>query len=242
MGKKKSVSAALLAGTWLVASAGASGAVLYSQLDSPALNGAPAQDFEASLNAYDSESADDFVVPGGIVAWSVTRVTNVNTTGTSGPPATIDVAFYNDNAGLPGSVRCSYAAVTPASYTSTGTTTDLPTPCVLPPGKYWVGLQMNQNWSAAPSQGQYFWSNRSTQTNSPGVWRNPGDGFGTGCTSFTAQTTCGVGGGASPDFLFTIEGNVVANSVPVPATGPAALFALIAGLGALAWRRLRSAS
>lgn len=240
MGNGSNLGAALLAGTLSLASAGASGAVLYSQLDNASNNGVPAQDFEPSIDSYDSEGADDFVVPGGVANWTVTRVTNVSSTGTAGAPATIDVAIYNDNAGVPGGVRCSYAAVTPTSYTNASTVTDLPTPCVLPPGKYWLGLQMNQNFTAAPGQGQYFWSNRLTQTNSPGVWRNPGNGFATGCTGFAPLTTCGVGGGSSPDLLFTIEGAIVNNAVPVPATGLPALFALIAGLGALVLRRLRS--
>jgi hypothetical protein len=46
------------------------------------------------------------------------------------------------------------------------------------------------------------------------VWRNPNDGFESGCTTFTAMTTCGVGGGVSPDFLFQIVGTVGGGGVP----------------------------
>lgn len=183
--------------------------VLYSQLDNPAGNGAPDQDFEAAFDAYDSESADDFVVtaPG----WTIESLTTVGTLspGGSGAGATVDITFYTNSAGggdpdLPGTAiaACTYPAVVPVSAAGSYTIT-LPTPCILAPGTYWLALQTNQSFTTS---GQHFWSNRITQTNSEGVFRNPNGGFATGCATFTPQTVCGVGGGLSPDFLFSLLG------------------------------------
>jgi len=184
-------------------------AALYSQLDNPAGNGVPDQDFEASFDGYDAFAADDFVVTDA-AGWTITEVRTVGTTGTPGG-ATVTVNFLNNSAGggdpdLPGSAvaGCSYSGIAPTD-TLGSFTIALPTACILAPGTYWVEVQTNQSFA---SFGQHFWSNRSTQTGSESAWRNPGDGFATGCTTYAPQTICGVGGGASPDLLFEIWGTV----------------------------------
>ncbi len=182
-------------------------AILYDQTNNASANGSPDQDFEAAFNAYDSEGADDFVV-NDATGWLVDQVNTIGTTGTAGG-ATVDVTFYTNSAGggdpdLPGSAVCTYTALTPVDTAGSFTIT-LPTACTLCPGTYWVAIQTNQSFGAF---GQHFWSNRTTQTGSEGTWRNPGNGFATGCTSFTPQTICGVGGGTNPDYLFSIGGTV----------------------------------
>ena len=62
-------------------------AVLYDQTSSPAGNGAPDQDFEADYDAYDSEGADDFVVPAG--GWVIQSVDTIGTLST-GPCGRLD--------------------------------------------------------------------------------------------------------------------------------------------------------
>lgn len=175
---------------------------LYSQTDSPSSNGAPAQNFEAAFNIYDNEGADDFVVPAN-TQWDVDGVVIIGTQSTGGTPASVNVAFYADDATFPAATpTCNYANVA----TFTGNTTinvTLPSVCSLTPGNWWVAFSVNQNFN--PS-GQYFWSNRTVQSNNGGVWRNPGGGFGTSCANWDRQTTCGVGGGTNPDFLFQILG------------------------------------
>lgn len=182
--------------------------ILYDQTDSAAGNGAPAQNFEAAYDAYDSEGADDFVVPAG--GWTIDQVNLVTTVGT--PLATTaSVTFYADAGGVPsGTPSCSYPSA-PANVAAGGTTITLPTTCALGAGTYWVAAIVNVDFA---TNGQLFWSNRSVQSNSLAVWRNPGDGFGSGCTTFTAMTTCGVGGGTNPDFLFQIVGTVGGGGVP----------------------------
>jgi uncharacterized repeat protein (TIGR01451 family) len=183
------------------------GLILYDQLSSPAGNGAPDQNFEAAQDAFDSEAADDFVVTdaGG---WDITGINTVGTTGAAGG-ATVDVTFHANAPGggdpdLPGAAECTYAALVPGDIGGSLTIT-LPSTCSLAQGTHWVAIVVNQNFG---THGQHFWANRTVQNGSEGVFRNPANGFGTGCTTFTPQTICGVGGGAAPDFLFQVVGQV----------------------------------
>ena len=182
--------------------------VLYDQTDSAAGNGVPDQDFEAAFDAYDSEAADDFDVT-FMDGWIIQQINTVGTTGTPGG-ALVDVNFYTDNGGTPlgGMNVCSYDDVPPTVDNLGSLTVDLPTECELDMGLHWMAIQVNQNFGTF---GQHFWSNRSVQSFAESVWRNPGDGFATGCLDWTPQTTCGVGGGTSPDLLFTLVG---VNGVP----------------------------
>ena len=185
--------------------------VLYDQTNNASGAGATDQNFEAAFNAYDNEGADDFVVPAS-TQWNIDGVVIVGTQSAAGAPTSVNVAFYADNATFPAATAtCTYSNVA----TFTGNTTinvTLPSVCSLGPGNYWLAFSVNQNFT--PS-GQYFWSNRTVASNNGSVWRNPGDGFGTGCVNWDRQTTCNVGGGVSPDFLFQISG--VAGPLPVPA-------------------------
>lgn len=189
------------------ASAARAQTVLYDQTDNASGNGAPDQNFEAAFDIYDSQAADDFSVPPP--GWSITSLDTVGTTGTAGM-ATVDVTVFTNSPGggdadLPGSPICTYSAITPTDTTGS-LAIALPSPCVLASGTYWLNVQTNQDFGTA---GQHFWSNRTVQSGNEGVWRNPADGFVTGCTTFTPQTTCGVGGGAAPDFLFSITGDTL---------------------------------
>lgn len=207
--------------------------VLYDQTDNASGNGAPDQDFEAAFDGYDSEGADDFDVdwPDG---WIVQQVNTVGSLSAGGVPggAVVDVTFYTDNGGTPlgGAVVCTYNDVPPTADVAGSLTVDLPTDCVLPAGLHWMAIQVNQNFGTF---GQHFWSNRATQNNAPSHWRNPGDGFGTGCVDWTPQTTCAVGGGLSPDFLFTVAGELgvaPANVLEIPTAGRLGLLLLLMAL------------
>lgn len=214
--------------------------VLYDQSDDASGNGAPDQDFEAAYDVYDSEAADDFDVdwPDG---WDIS---GVNTVGTSGGPATdVTVTFYADNGGTPlgGAEVCSYPNVTDFTDTAGSFSINLDPPCHVEEGLNWVAIQVNQNFGAA---GQHFWSNRNTDNFAPAHWRNPGDGFGNGCTDWDiAGTNCGVGGGFN-DLQFQIVGTlgVPMNTDPVitvPTLGQFGLAALILSLLGAGVARLR---
>lgn len=209
--------------------------VLYSQLDNPSGNGAPAQDFEAAFDSYDNEAADDFVVPPG-QTWSISGVNVVGTIGNRANLQFVRVWFYSDNAGFPAAAAtCTYNNLTPTGGTLGNLELTLPAPCVLPAGNHWVALQVRGDFS---NMGQYFWSNRTTQTNNESVWRNPGNGFATGCVNWGRQTACGVGGSVNPDFLFEIVGER-SGIRPVPALGPWAAVGLSSALGALGFAAQR---
>lgn len=205
-------------------------ALLYDQTDNPGGNGAPDQNFEAAFDAYDCEGADDFVVPAG--GWLIETIDTVGTKSIPGSTgSTVNVTFYTDNAGLPGTAiaACTYAALVPIDTLGSFNIT-LPVPCSLAAGTYWMAIQTNQDFSP---YGQHFWSNRTVASGSNAVWRNPGGGFGTSCTTFTAMTTCGVGGGVNPDFLFRLNGAAAVDlsisktaSAPIVNTGSPVTYTL----------------
>lgn len=215
---------------------------LYDQTDNGSGNGAPDQDFEAAFDGYDSEGADDFEVtwPDG---WVVQQVRTVGTQSTGGSATSVNVNFYPDSAGFPGgTAQCSYSGVVPTAQVAGSFTIDLPSDCFLPAGFWWVAVQTTQTFGGG--NGQHFWSNRTVQSNQGGVWRNPLDGFGSGCTDWDRMTTCGVGGGTNPDFLFVIAGVLGAPPPPpgveiptLDVIGLLALMALLAGTALFLMRR-----
>lgn len=76
--------------------------------------------------------------------------------------------------------------------------------------------------------GQWFWNERTVQTLSPFVWENPGDGFGTGCLTFSsAQAECGA---VFPDLTFQLIGEEQPFPV-VPALSTLGLVILSIALG-----------
>lgn len=210
---------------------------LYNQLDHATGEGVPDQDFEAALDAFDAEAADDFHVthPFG---WELTWI---KTTGsTDGVATSVDIAVHFDESGVPGATICRYDALIPLE-TAGSFHLSLPSPCLLAAGTYWLSVQTNQEFA---SQGQHFWSNRTLRSGHAGIWRNPGNGFETDCTAWSAQQGCGVGDSQGQDFLFALGGQLIAGPPPPQADIPtlgwpglASLVTLLAGLGALVLRR-----
>jgi hypothetical protein len=68
-------------------------------------------------------------------------------------------------------------------------------------GHYWVSVQANMSSSA----GEWYWASRTKQSGSPAVWQNPGNGWGTGCTTWTPYETC-TGASGRPDWMFALGG------------------------------------
>ena len=48
-------------------------------------------------------------------------------------------------------------------------------------GHYWVSVQAGMDFNTG---GQWFWDNRTRESNQEAAWQNPGGGFG-GCTTWT---------------------------------------------------------
>src|SRR5204862_507280 len=105
------------------------------------------QNFEAAYDAFDSEAADDFVVPAG-QAWNVTEadVDGENT----GPAASVNVRIYSalGAAGLPGApVYSALGAAANAGPSVGDFEIPLPSPPTLPAGHYWLSVQTNQDFN-----------------------------------------------------------------------------------------------
>jgi len=185
--------------------------ILFDQTDLASGNGAPAQTFGGAFSAYDSQGADDFEFAEAS-GWTIQQLNFVITQSVAtGVPASVNVAIHANSPGggdtdLPGAAVCSYTGLAPGQTGSPPSALNvaLPEPCIIAPGRYWVAMTANQEFGGA--NGQIFWSNRTAQAFSEGVWRNPGDGFASGCTAFTPMTTCNVGGGTNPDFRFQVLG------------------------------------
>ena len=147
---------------------------LYDQLNNPGTLSTNSQDFEPANAAFSDFTADDFVVPGG-QTWNITEVDaqGVYFNG-PGPAASFNVFFYQNSGGLPGTQV--YTATGQSYVNSSGVfQVTLGSPAVLGPGTYWVSVQARQNFSPA---GQWGWTDRTVQANSPAAWKNPGGGFG----------------------------------------------------------------
>jgi hypothetical protein len=176
--------------------------VLYDQYDNIGTSSFPSQDFETALDNFDAQGADDFVVPSG-ETWNITEVDVYGdySSGSAGSES-FHVFIYQDAAGLPGTVV--YTALN-QSYT-TGNDIDfvvtLTTPAVLTEGVYWVSVQSRMDYNG---NDQWYWKDRTLQNNNPAAWQNPGDGFGSGCTTWAQRTSCL--GSAGPDYVYRLIGD-----------------------------------
>jgi hypothetical protein len=177
-------------------------ATLYDQNDNDSGIGVLSQNFETSLDAYDSQGADDFRVRTG-VTW---RVREVDVTGVyfngSGLALSENVTFYKNAGGLPGAVEKSYTGVVGADNGTGSFVITLPTAARLTSGKYWVSVQANMDYTVG---GEWGWETRTVQSRNPAAWQNPADGFATGCITWGVMTTC-VPAGEGPDLMFGLRG------------------------------------
>jgi len=176
---------------------------LYSQNDNDAGVGIVSQDFtDPGFDIYDSNGADDFVVPAGHV-WSVKgiAVTGVYFNG-SGPADSETVYFYKDAGGLPGALLGSvnlHGIDNAGSFLLKVSNRGIR----FRPGTYWVSVQATMAFGAG---GEWAFETRTLQANSPAAWQNPGDGFGTGCTTYQNMQGCIGPLGEGPDYMFAVYG------------------------------------
>jgi hypothetical protein len=196
--------------------------LLYDQTANQA-PGYTSQSF-SDFPSYSNERAADFVVGGG--GWTVDRVVVSGSYNNplAGLNPTVDVRFYaDDGGGVPLSlpqdpaVCTNTGLVSGVDFVDTAGSFDitLPTPCLLPAGRYWVSVVANRPYF--PGGVQWFWNSVTVIGGSEHAWRNPGDGFGTGCTSWSnGATSCSQ---TNPDVAFQIWGpgsgcTAAPNSVP----------------------------
>jgi hypothetical protein len=206
-------------------SPGSTGAVLYEQYDSFAVSAVTSQDFETAYDQYDSQGADDFVVPGG-QTWLVDQVDVAGVYRGGGIADSANVIFYMDSGNLPGAPVYTATNVVPVLGLDTGNfSISLSPPAALSAGAYWVSVQANERLNP---NGQWFWRNRQSSANNPAAWRNPGGGFFTSCNSFWGWRIfqCNISGDA-PDQVFRLIGTLpttptVTSTGTPPTTTPTA--------------------
>jgi len=218
-------------------------AVLYDQMDNAGTSSYTSQNFESGFDAYDNQGADDFVVPAGAI-WTVTAidVPGAFFNGT-GPMNSVNVWFYRDSAGLPGTQVYEALALVPVDPASGTVSVTLTTPAQLGPGTYWISVQSNIDFAVG---GQWGWTARTVASNTAATWQNPGDGFGTGCTTWGNRDTCLAVTG-QPDNVFRLNGTsrvplsveLTALDSRTPAAPPVAVLALIPAVIAIAALTLR---
>lgn len=157
---------------------------------------------DSGAGANSTEAADDFVVPSKKV-WLLHGVDVLGAYYGSvlGPAQSVNVFVYQDSQGFPGSLLCSQRNLRPGSGLANGSfEVNLPSACRLTAGRYWVAVQANQNFATS---GQWGWGERTVVREKSSVWRNPGNGYDTGCSSWERRSSCGLDPG---DFLFRLRG------------------------------------
>ncbi len=169
----------------------ATGNVLYAQELNNGGYVVVSQNFEPSLSVYDSQLADDFVVPEADGSW---KVNTVSVTGRyfeegQGPATSVNVKFYKNNNGVPGLLIKNFSSLSYQSTDLSGDyklwTIDLPTEAIFLPGTYWISVQANLNYS--PGDHVWGWNFIDAQKNFKRVWRNPLNGWNRGCTTWTSD-------------------------------------------------------
>ncbi len=186
--------------------------VLYDQYNNASTTATNSQEFP-DFATFSDFTADDFVVPGG-QTWTVQSIDAdgipFNCTG-SCVPDNFNVFFYTNSAGLPGTQVYSATAQTFVIAGSTYTIT-LTTPAVLAAGTYWVSVQAHEMFTGG---GEWGWTDRTVQSNSPAAWQNPGGGFAVCPTWMPKQAVC-VPTALGPDQVYRLNGTIGGGGTPTP--------------------------
>ncbi len=197
------LSAALFLGHLAVASQSALAVILYDQYNNYGNDAITSTNY-SSTPSYNSEAADDFVVPAG-QTWTITQV---DFHGYLGEPCTgtFNVTFYTNASGLPGTVVASRPSQTLAG-TNPNYSVTLTSAVVLSAGTYWVSIQSNQ------AANTWFWGMRTAGSIAgfQAAWREAG-GIGTGCTNWGNRGTC-TGTSGFGDQMFRLNGTTGATAV-----------------------------
>jgi hypothetical protein len=191
--------------------------ILYDQYDNAGADSTSSQNFEPAFDIYDDFAADDFIVPGG-QTWNISEVDVLGAFNGAGPVNSFNVFIYQDSGGLPGALVYSATDQLFTSADNLNFVINLTTTAVLTQGTYWVSVQANMDFAVG---GQWYWTDRTVQSNQGAAWQNPGGGFGVGCMTWGQRgATCGIDPTA-PDQVFRLVGELGGGSpTPTPtATG-----------------------
>ena len=199
-----------------------SGTILFDQLTGFTLGHVPAQRF-VPPGPSDAEAAEDFEVFDA-QGWTIGEF-NFEIGLAGSEPTMVDIRVYPDNIGQPGEPAiCSYdgLAGTLQGFEQPLLRVPLPTSCALAQGRYWVSVVRSDGSGMSWADGLPNPFPPPFVLGAHGHWRNPGDGFGTGCTDWSDMTTCLVKGkkgrepigGSGNQFKFQICGVVGLDGIP----------------------------
>ncbi len=173
------------------------GRTCYAQLDNDAFSGIVSQNFDPAFDVYDARAADDFVLT------KPCRRPVLYIDGTYGEGAGVadsfNVTIYRAKKHGPGQVERHLVGVSYTDPCGTGCA-QIMLHKKLAAGHWWLSVQANISFSQTGTQWQW-WTNLTVR-NTGAMWKNPGDGFGTGCATYTNLITCvgddvGMGGDVS---------------------------------------------
>jgi hypothetical protein len=150
--------------------------------------------YEAKYRVYDSRAADDFVLT------TSCRIRSVDVIGTFfdgiGPAESEQVTFSVDDGGTPGAKIANQRVIGTYDVGGGSFHLMLHRPVVLAPGTYWLSVLANMIFDES---GQWGWNSLDHQVGALPVWKNPLDGFETGCTTYQPLFSCV--GGEAKDYL-----------------------------------------
>jgi len=196
---------------------------LYDQYDNLAGTATVGCTFD-DFPTFNSDLADDFVVPSG-QTWNVMSIDADGVYfGGPGPALSWNVFIYSDSGGLPGTQVYSILNTT-VTQNGTTFTVDLTPAAVLSAGTYWIEIQANMD---AGTGGEWGWTDRTVQANNGAAWQNPGGGFAVGCLSWTNKLTC-IPTAGGPDQAYRINGTTGGGSSPTPTPTPSCTPIVITG-------------
>lgn len=190
------------------AAAASPGAVCFSSAAADVGNAVTSQNFARADNAFDTHTAGDFKCPGATGAFKIKKVSVIGQYfNGAGPADSVNVTIYNQTGGEPGSVKCSYKNL---PYTNGPSfVIALPSACQVANGKaFWVEVQANMDFATG---GQWGWELGTPADLKQADFKNPNDGFGTGCTQYQNDLymiDC-IPSLTGDEVIFTISGSAV---------------------------------
>ena len=118
----------------------------------------------------------------------------------SGTPDSFDVVFYAGRTS-PGKVLSTCPQAPYSDPDGFGYVT-IDCKATLTTHTKWVSVVANMAFSAG---GEWGWLTNNTLRSKPAQWQNPGDGFGSGCTSWRDLVDCVGDAGQGPDFSYSLN-------------------------------------
>ncbi len=167
--------------------------ILFDQTNTITTGGTVAQDFEDAVVGFDCMAADDFEIPTGETWYLDSLVIYGFYAAQNNDPFTtvsgIGLIIYEDNNGTPGAIVYSDTVDMNVDDNQDGALTyHWSTPFMMTEGTYWVAGTARKDF--LNGGGQWYWFRTTTGFGNDFLWQNPGDGFTTGCTTWSGGGNC----------------------------------------------------